>query len=315
MRKTIFSCCLLLLGALPSTGQGAYNIRINEVMTSNTQSIVDEYDQHLPWVELVNISYSTYNVRGMFITTNRKVLDKHLTASQRIKLMSIIPNETEESNLKARQHLVLYLASHPVKGSTHLSAPVESPLWLALYDANGVDLIDSVSVPSLAPNTTYARYNDGARKWVVKAPDAVTPNTENFIQVTETKVAKWKRDDPHGLALSLLSMGIVFACLSLLYFVFRLSGSYMEHRHRISEATRSHPHFMSLLKAGKKVVQTAHKTTVILKEGSQTAGIDKEVYIAVISMALHEYLEKAHDMESNIITIRPKRTRWSNIGQ
>lgn len=314
MRKTIFSCCLLLLGALPSTGQGARNIRINEVMTANTQGIVDKYDRHLPWIELVNTSYSTYNVRGMFITTNRRVLDKHLTAPQRIRLMSIIPGETEETCLKARQHLVLYLASHPAKGSAHLSAPVGSPLWLALYDGNGIDLIDSVTVPPLAPNTAYARYTDGARRWVVKAADAVTPGTENFIQVTETKVAKWKREDPHGLALSLLSMGIVFSCLALLYLVFRFSGSYMEHRQRISEATHGHPHFMSLLKAGKKVARTAHKTTVILKEGSRTAGIDKEVYIAVISMALHEYLEKAHDMESNIITIRPKQTRWNNIG-
>lgn len=40
-------------------------------------------------------------------------------------------------------------------------------------------------------------------------------------------------------------------------------------------------------------------------------GIDKEIYMAVISLALKEYLEDVHDVESGIITIKPKQTRWN----
>ena len=49
----------------------------------------------------------------------------------------------------------------------------------------------------------------------------------------------------------------------------------------------------------------------ILKDGLETKGIDKEIYMAVISLALQEYLEDVHDVESGIITIKPKQTRWN----
>ena len=52
-------------------------------------------------------------------------------------------------------------------------------------------------------------------------------------------------------------------------------------------------------------------TKVILKDGLQTAGIDKEIYIAVISMALKEYEDDVHDIESNVITIKPHHTNWT----
>ena len=39
---------------------------------------------------------------------------------------------------------------------------------------------------------------------------------------------------------------------------------------------------------------------------------DPDVYIAVISMAIKEYLDDSHDVESGIITIMPKEnTKWT----
>ena len=90
--KKILIAAVLLSSSVMMFGQGAKNIKINEVLIDNKTSVQDEFGQHLPWVELVNTSFSTYNVRGMFITTNRKALDKNLTAPQRIALMSPIPN-------------------------------------------------------------------------------------------------------------------------------------------------------------------------------------------------------------------------------
>ena len=63
--------------------------------------------------------------------------------------------------------------------------------------------------------------------------------------------------------------------------------------------------------AGGGIAETGHKTKVILKDGLQSSGIDKEVYIAVISMALKQYLDDVHDNESNIITIKPHSTMWN----
>ena len=108
---------MVLLGSSAMMfGQGARNIKINEVLTDNQTSVQDEFGQHLPWLELVNTSFSTYNIRGMFITSDRKVLDKNLTAPQRIALMSPVPNGDNRSSLSARQHLVVFLNSNPTKG-------------------------------------------------------------------------------------------------------------------------------------------------------------------------------------------------------
>ena len=143
---------LLLSGLLMTCtsmvfGQGAKNIKINEVMTNNTSSLQDEFGQHLPWVELANTSFSTYNVRGMFITTDRRALSPNLTAPQRIAMMSTIPNGEKRTSMSGRDHLVFFLNSNPAKGGLHLDAKVtpNQPLWIALYDGNGIDLIDSVS--------------------------------------------------------------------------------------------------------------------------------------------------------------------------
>ena len=59
MKKTL----LLLGGALLSVSgmfaQGAKNIRINEVLTNNTASVVDEYGSREAWIELENTSFTT----------------------------------------------------------------------------------------------------------------------------------------------------------------------------------------------------------------------------------------------------------------
>ena len=70
------------------------------------------------------------------------------------------------------------------------------------------------------------------------------------------------------------------------------------------------------VKAGVKTVEKTkeigHKTNVILQDGLKSKGIDKEVYIAVISMALKQYQDNVHDVESGVITIKPKTTDWND---
>ena len=307
MKKFGFLLCAMLLGTTVMYGQGARNIKINEVLTSNTASLQDECGNKRAWVELANVSFSTYNVRGMYITTNRKVLE-NITVPERIALMSCIPND-EAMSLSARQHLVLFLNSNPTSGVRHLNVEAKpgEALWIALYDGNGVDLIDSVTVPKLADNQSYARVKDGGEKWSVKSPDFVTPGIENYIHVDETKTARLKREDPYGFGITILAMGIVFFCLALLFVFFTLFGIFMKHRSTVAK--------IQPVKAGvktvEKTVEIGHKTNVILQDGLKSKGIDKEVYIAVIAMALKEYQDNVHDVESGIITIKPKNTEWN----
>ena len=288
--------------------QGAKNIKINEVLTNNTASLQDEFGQHLPWVELVNTSFSTYNIRGMYITTDRGVLNSSLTAPQRIAKMQVIPNGDERTVLAGRDHLILFLNSNPAKGSMHYATKAEAgqPLWFALYDGNGIDLIDSVSVPVLAEDKSYARIKDGELKWDIKPAEAVTPGIGNYIEINETKIARLKRDDPHGFGITVLSMGIVFSCLALLFIFFSILGKIMVRKEKADRASREAGWVK--VKTARMPIEAKHSKIPPSKKKEE----DIDVYMAVIAMALKEYQDNLHDEESGIITIRPRHTMWNN---
>ncbi|MDO4932205.1 MAG: OadG family transporter subunit [Prevotellaceae bacterium] len=315
MKRIVLTLTVFIAFSMMAFAQGANNIKINEVMTLNTQSIEDEYGNRGPWIEIVNTSYSTYNIRGMYITTDPSVLDKNMSVAERMKRMSIVPNGDTRTQLSAKQHIVFFLNSNPAKGALHLTANVDAAksIWIGLYDGNAVDLIDSVTVPVLAYNTSCARQSDGSAKWVIKSEDAVTPGIDNFIQVSMTKVEKLKHDDPKGYGMTILCMGIVFASLALLYAFFTVFGYVADRRNKLQRVASMQP-VKPIVKTGVILNEVRHKTTNILKDGIDTKGRDKEIYIAVIAMALRQYTEDVHDVESGVLTIKPHHSSWNDHG-
>ena len=348
MKKLGFILSTLVVTSLPTWSQGAKSIRITEVMTNNRASIVDEYGIHKSWVELSNTSFTTYNIRGMFLTTDRRVLDKKMSPEERRKLMHPLPNNEPRTSLAGKKSVIVFDRYIRMTDSdsdckdcfpqgedghfNHLSegaGPFQLKLnlvpykeiadafhdknnWIALYDGNAVDLIDSISIPWLKADQSYALSND-FKTWKICNFDEVTPGY--LPQATGlSKSQMLKQTDPHGFGIAILSMGIVFSCLALLFVFFWLFGVYMKYKQRLTKATEKHATL--LYKTSKKTIEVTselgHKTNVMLKDGLSTKGIDKEIYMAVISLALKEYLEDVHDIEPGIITIKPKQTRWNS---
>ena len=306
---------LLAFASQPMLAQMDASIKLNEVMTANESSLIDEYGARNAWVEIANISHSTYNIRGMYLTTDRSVLDKTMSVPERVKRMSQIPNGDERTNLTGRQLVVFQLNSLPAQGSLHLSVSVDAtkPTWIALYNGNATQLIDSVTVPVLQADQSFARIanNGNARDWEVKSADRVTPGIQNVTTVSESKIEKFKREDPHGFGMALMAMGIVFFCLALLWLTFTLFGLLMRHVETAKKVAHQQP-IKPITKTVEKTMEVGHKTGVILKEGLNTKGIDKEVYMAVIGLALRQYEDDIHDVESGVITIKPKDTDWDD---
>jgi len=311
MKKFGLLCSVLLLSSTSAIyGQGAKNIVINEVLTNNTASIQDEFGAHEAWIELENTSFTTYNIRGMYLTTDRSVLDPQMSVPERIKRMSIIPSGDARTNVGGRQHIVFFGNSNPAQGKLHLSlrVPMSEPFWIALYNGNASELIDSVTIPALAAGQSYARQG---KRWAVKSAQNVTPGIENFIKTDESKDAKLKREDPHGFGITLLAMGIVFTCLAVLFLFFMLFGILMRHMETAKKVANTQP-IKPITKTVEKTAEIGHKTGVILQEGLKTKGIDKEVYMAVIGMALKQYEDDVHDVESGVITIKQKSSSWND---
>ena len=314
-RFGLLSGLFLFLTLLPMHAQMDASIKLNEVMTNNENSLIDEYGARHAWVEIANISHSTYNIRGMYLTTDRSVLDKKMSVPERVKRMSQIPNGDQRTQLSGRQLIVFQLGSSPAKGALHLAVPVQAtkPTWIALYNGNATQLIDSITVPVLGADQSYARIanNGTASDWEVKSADRVTLGIHNITTVSESKIEKFKREDPHGFGMAIMAMGIVFFCLALLWIVFTLFGMLMRHMETAKKVANKQP-IKPITKTVEKTIEVGHKTGVILKDGFESKGIDREVYMAVIGMALKQYEDDVHDVESGIITIKHRDTDWDD---
>ena len=114
--------------------------------------------------------------------------------------------------------------------------------------------------------------------------------------------------DPHGFGMTVLSMGIVFSCLALLWAFFTVFGIFMRNRETMHRAAQVQPLKVTV----EKTKETVHKTNVLLKDGLQSKGIDMETYMAVIAMAIKQYQDDVHDVESGVITIKPHNTEWNS---
>lgn len=134
---------------------------------------------------------------------------------------------------------------------------------------------------------------------VVVATSSLGVNIERSMQM--------KADDPHGLGITVMCMGVVFSCLALLYCFFLCFGFIADRRSKIAAKQPIKP----IVQTGKKLNEVRHATSNILQDGLETKGRDKEIYIAVISMALRQYLEDVHDVESGILTIKEHHTSWN----
>lgn len=298
MNKRIIGVFAGLFVTLALCAQGSRNLKITEVVTANTDGLVDEYGRRSAWIEITNISWTTVNVRSCYLTTDRRALDKNLSVPERVKLMSLVPKGDEATSLTAQQRIVFFADGQTNLGTLHTNFVLVSgeENFIALFDGNGETLIDSLTVPPLAENQSYARLldNEGEEKgWKVLDAGDVTPGYPNRGQEKAVdKVAEFKEKDPYGVALSLLAMSIVFGCLAFLYVFFRIFGWFML---RLTKLAR--------VKAIRKIRESANKVAVIAKEGMESRGVNMETYMAVIGMALHEYENDVHDVESNVLTL------------
>ena len=114
-------------------------------------------------------------------------------------------------------------------------------------------------------------------------------------------MATLKRDDPHGFGITVLSLGIVFFCLALLYVFFTLFGKIVVRKKAQKKAAREEQF---------NAAAAAHRAALAKKAAEETS--EHDVYMAVIALALKQYMDDVHDEESGIITIKPHHTMWNN---
>lgn len=284
---------MMVLAATAGFAQGAKSLKFNEILVTNTASIVDEYGCRSAWIEFHNDAFAPANARNCFLTTNRAVLNEELSAPERIKMMYQIPSGDVATHIDGKQKMLFFADALPKRGVFHTNFTLvdSTENWIALYDANGTTLLDSITMPALGENQSWAREKDGVGEWKIVTADNVTPAATNTVEQGEGKVAKFKRLDSRGIGMTVMCMAVVFSALAILWFLFAIIGKL----------------FANTISSSKKVpAKTAAPAPVAPADKSDA----NDEVMAAISMALHEHFGNVHDEESDILTIDGGESSW-----
>ena len=286
----------MVLAATAGFAQGAKNLKFNEILVTNTASLVDEYGCRSAWIEFHNDAFASANARNCFLTTNRAVLNKELSAPERIKMMYQIPSGSVATHIEGKQKMLFFADGLPNRGVFHTNFVLNDSTenWIALYDANGTTLLDSITVPALGENQSWAREKDGIGAWKVVTAENVTPAATNTVEQGEGKVAKFKRMDSRGLGMTVMCMAVVFSALAILWWLFALIGKI----------------FASTISSAKKAPA---KEAAPAPKAAPAKGNANDEEMAAICMALHEHFGNVHDEESDVLTIVGGTSGWNSL--
>ncbi len=283
MKRHILFTLLAVL-ALSAPAQNRKALRINEVMVQNDSSIVDDYGRRAGWVELFNANFGPLEISSVYLTDDPANPKKYP-----------VPLGDVNTKIPKRQHVVFFNDGEPNRGTFHTNFVLVpgKENWIGIYDADGMTLIDEVTVPADLPaNTSYARNADGYGEWEVRTGGEkyITPSSANVIKDTNNKIEQFAEMDGHGFGMAAMAMCIVFTALLVLCVC-----------------------FMIINKIGGKISRVNKAKAHADNENSLTSrdvDHDSGEEIAAIVMALHEHLN-AHDTESTVLTINKVKRAYS----
>lgn len=267
--KIILGCLSLLLGIsnLDATAQSALDLRINEFLVHNDSNYVDDFGEHNPWIEIYNSAYNTVNIGGCYLTNDLNN-----------PTMYWIPKGQTLTKIPQQGYIIFYADGHETRGIQHLNFTLENSSVIALFESNGKNLIDSVTIPKNQKNDiTYGRIEDGSIAWdyLLKA----TPGANNRTEVKISSAEIIGKMDPSGIGMTVIAMSIVFSGLLFLYLFFKYMSRVM------------------LME--RKKTKNAEGILEVVKEEDEIPG---EVN-AAIALALYLYKTQLHDNEAAVLTI------------
>ncbi|MBX9188291.1 lamin tail domain-containing protein [Bacteroides sp. K03] len=278
---------LVAIVCLGLNAQRATSLKINEVLVTNEQNYQDDYGLHNAWIEIFNTSFATVNIEGCFLTNDKDNPTKYP-----------IPKGDVLTQIKPRQHTLFWADGMPNRGTFHVNFTLDpnKENYIALYDSNGKTLIDEVTIPAgMLADQSYARQEDGSANWVIKGGGEhsyVTPSTNNMTQDKNEKIENFKKHDEDGFGMAIIAMSVVFIGLILLYVSFKIVGNIA-------------------VKLGKKNAMKATGITDKTEAKEKNLGSHSGEEAAAIAMALHEFMNDAHDVEDMILTINKVKRSYS----
>lgn len=160
-----------------ATAQQGNRVSLNEFLASNGMVLADEQGQYDDWIELYNTGPSSVDVGGMFLTDD---FDEP-TQWQ-------IPSDRPDSTIIPADGYVLIWADDDtddagLHAGFKLSSDGEE---IALFDADGITLIDRIIFGRQSGNVSFGRSPDGGPNWAfMTTPTPGAANAEAYAGIVE----------------------------------------------------------------------------------------------------------------------------------
>ena len=301
MKKRLLTAFLILLAAASLRAQNVIDLIISEVMVDNDASVLDDYGDRCPWIEVFNTSQGTVNIAGCYFSDDPSNLTK-----------SPIVKGDLRTKIGPRQVVLFFADGNSSKGTFHLNFPLRAGSTLYLVSNDGRTVIDTIDIPAEVPaGQSIGKFATNLKETIFDDVHAYTPSpmSVNGKHSQKSKSEIIKENDPHGYTLTVVSVSVVFLALLILFTIYNFSGKVFSGQikfrnpfKREGKAAKA-----AALPAGGRADEVAAAIAMALH-----AECGGEVE-AAIALALHRFLsECTHDAEPFVITVQPRSSAWND---
>jgi hypothetical protein len=161
MRKKLLFFALVLLINISNSCKKTYEVAvadivINELMPVNSTTVTDEYAEYDDWIELFNLSASTIDLSGYFLSDNKKELSKWQ-----------FPDGTE---IAGNGYLIIWADGDSTQIGLHTNYKLSSTGEDVVLSDPDNTIIDKVSFPAQSQELSYSRNPNGTGAFNWKTP-------------------------------------------------------------------------------------------------------------------------------------------------
>ena len=257
--------------------QSVSDVRINEVLVKNVDNYEDDYGHRESWLELYNAGYSAVNVGGCYLEVSNG------TDTIRYR----IPKGDARTAIPPQGYLVFFCEGTGSKGTFHTNFRLENNNRIAFYDQSGrgkpiSEIVYDVNAQLPDVSIGYMEVDDSL---VLMQLEAITPHATNNTTDILPQHEKFRRVDPYGVGMTITAMAVVFTALLLLYIIFRQVGIGMHSA------------------ANKRSKAARGDVAATVSDGKPKREVVSGEVIAAISLAMQQYDNDLHDLESAVLTI------------
>jgi hypothetical protein len=127
-------------------------VKINEIQSSNTNTIKDDFGQYEDWIEIFNPNDTAFDIGGMVLKDNVDVWR--------------IPKGEANTIIKPKGFFLLWADDEEFQGKFHTNFKLSAANgeFLGLFKSDSITVVDSINFPPLLSNQSYGRCNDN---WII----------------------------------------------------------------------------------------------------------------------------------------------------